>query len=234
MSQRLNYSTEQIELLNIGIAKGIPLLAIANSPDFLAASKSHREFVAKEREGFKAYQYLDNGSDGPFTSREEREAAFSHPLYHTSEEYRIAVRHKAAQSSNEIMGIYTPPDPLSPAALMRAAQLDSYNAIKADLFDKASENNPNKVEATQARQRILELAQSPEYQEVMSEFEPPRRPMEESLKATGPWIINTFPQGTEAEMQAEAIRRDNESSSSRPGGRGDGGVEGPSNTTWGR
>lgn len=232
MSNRRSYSDEQRELISIGMSKGWPLAAIEGSPEFQAAAKKHDRFIQQERENFKAEHYLAHGNDGPFKDSRERERAFAHPLYHTSEEYRKAVAYKANQTSNEIMGINPPPEVLTPGALLRAAQMDSYNAIKQDLFDKASEKNPNKVEATQARQRLLELAHDPAYQEVMAAFEPPRRPLEEDLKANGPFIVQTFPQGTPEEMQAEADRRNAANYEARPGGRGDAGAEGPANVTF--
>src|SRR4029077_21067367 len=121
---------EQRQLIHLGMSKGWPLTAIEQSAEFQAATRAREKFIAKEREEFTMAAYLAHGNDGAFKSTAEREKAFSHPLYHTSEEYRKAVAYKANQTPDSIMGIYPPPDPLSPAALLRAAQMDSYNAIK--------------------------------------------------------------------------------------------------------
>ena len=154
-------------------------------------------------------------------------------LYDISPEYRAAIAHKAEQTSNEIMGVYVKPDPLSPEALMQAAEADMYHAKRTQLFEIAGGKDP--VKAAEARLQILQLGTDPQFAEIRNRFERTERetkPLETALKETGPWIVNTFPQGTEAEMQAEAARRNAENFSARPGGLGDGGVSGPANTTF--
>lgn len=236
------YSEEQIEMLNRGVRNGLSLDAIKSHPDFRKAGAQYVKDKAAAYERWTADMYLAGGNDGPFASAEQRDKAMNYfvtndrgrqvRLYDVSPEYRAAFQKKAEQSSFEVMGVYVKPDPLSPTALLRAAQADHYVALKEELFTKSSEKNPNKAEATASRLKLLELAQDPAYQEVMAAFEPPRKPLEEDLKANGPFIIQTFPQGSESQMQAEADRRNLENYNARPGGLGDGGASGEANTTF--
>jgi hypothetical protein len=164
-----SYSPRQIELINHAVSHNIDLLTLRSSAEWRDATKEHDAFIASQRKDFKAHDYLAHGNHGPFQSEQEKNAAYSHPLYATSEEYRIAVMHKTAQTPNSIMGLVVPKDPLSPEALMRAAQEDHYHAVRQDLFDKAG--SKDQVVATRARLDILNLAQDPAYQEVMQAFE---------------------------------------------------------------
>ena len=126
------HSDRTRQLIANGLSKGLSLTTIAGDPDYIASVKQDVADTRKARDGMRAHEFLDNGNHGPFTSAAERERAFAHPLYATSEEYRIAVRHKAAQSSDAICGVRTPPMPLTPAALMHAAQIDALKARRED------------------------------------------------------------------------------------------------------
>ena len=217
-------------LIANGLSKGMSLALIAGDADYIASRNADEAAANTKRNGMKAHEFLANGNDGPFKSAAERERAFSHPLYATSEEFRTAVMHKASQSSNEIMGVVVPPAPLTPAALLRAAQEDAYHARKADLFDKS--NSKNQVVATAARLEILEMSQNPEFQALERAMEPAPRPLEDSLKATGPWRTQAFPDGTPEEQEEECHRRDYNSLIATPGGKGDGpDAQGRANTT---
>ena len=223
------HSDRTRQLIANGLSKGLSLTTIAGDPDYIASVKQDAAETKQARDGMRAHEFLANGNHGPFKSAEERERAFSHPLYASSEEYRTAVMHKASQSSDAICGVRTPPMPLTPAALMHAAQIEALKARRDDAFDRA--NSPNKVVATSARLEILEMANNPEYQAIERALEPAPRPLEDALKATGPWVVQTFPEGTEAENAAECQRRNEANYFANPGGLGDGGAAGEPNTT---
>lgn len=225
------YSEDQIQMIQTGIRNGMSLDAIKVHPDFRKAGAQYAKDKADAYKTWSAADYLggpDGYNAGPFSSKAEQERAMNLfvtddrgrqvRLYDISAEYRTAYQVKAEQSSNEVMGYSPKPEPLTPEALLRASQLDTYHAIKEDLFDKASERNPSKVERTQARQKILALGQDPNYQALAEEFEPDQRPYESWLKQQpGGVRIQTFPLGTDAENEAECARRNAENYSARPG-----------------
>lgn len=213
----MSASTKQKAMIERGLQLGLSLAQINRDPDYIAAGREHAKTINDAKLHYTAEQWLE-GNSGPFTSARERENAMavrvtndqgkSVLLYDVSPQFRIAIQTKMEQSSNEVCGVYVKPDPLSPAALLRAAQFDHYHAIREDLFTKS--NSDNKVEATAARLKILELAQDPAYKEVMQEFEVTERetqPMETWLKENGPVRVETMTTQAEADAANEANAR---------------------------
>ena len=232
----MGYSDAQKQMIANGVSNGISLERIQSHPEFIKAGREHAAMVYEAKATWPAHKFLSGGNHGPFKSVEERERAYGQKvrdpytgiwkdLAEVNPEYEIALRHKTAQTSNQIMGVQEPPQPLTPDAMLRAAQEDAYQAKKADLFDKS--NSPDKVVATSARLQILEMAQDPTFQELEKNIDPDPRPYETYLKSQPGGVRIQVGDGTDEEREAFARAENQHNSSVRPGGRGDGGVSGP-------
>lgn len=214
----MSVSAKMQAMIDRGLQLGMSLSQIQRDSDYREASREHAKTINDAKLNYRAEQWLANGNEGAFKTARERENAMavrvtndrgkSVLLYDVSPEYRQAVQTKMEKSSFEVCGVMVKPDPLSPQALLRAAQEDHYHAVKQDLFDKS--NSTNKVEATAARLKILELAHDPAYQEVMQAFEVTERetkPYETWLKENGPVRVETMTTQAEADAANEAHAR---------------------------
>ena len=224
----MGYSQKQIDMLNRGIALNMDLDRIRRDPDFIAASQEHAKNINDTKLSWRADQFLSGNNHGPFTSAEERERAFSQkardphtgqwkPLAELNPQYQIALEHKTAQTSSQIMGLYVAPDPLSPANMIQEARRNLYQETRNALFDKAA--SKDKLVAAQAQLDILSFGTDPQYDDLRHEFEATERetkPMEQALKDHGPQRIQL------GATQADADAANFHNATVRPGGVGSG------------
>lgn len=212
----MSVSAKQQAMIDRGLQLGMTLAQINRDPDYIAAGREHAKVINDAKLNYTADQWLE-GNSGPFRSAKERENAMavrvtndrgrSVLLYDESREYRTAVQAKMDQSSMEVCGVMVKPDPLSPEKLLEAAEFDLYHKTRESLFTKASENNPDQVEAAQARLSLLQLGTDPQWQGIREKHErtaSEERPYETWLKENGPVQVETMTTQAQADAANEA------------------------------
>lgn len=210
----MSVSAKQQAMIDKGLALGMTLGQIERDRDYIQAKHEHDRAVNDAKKTWTAEQWTANGSDGPFKTAHEREQAMAYRvidngrsvlLYDVSPEYRRAVQHKMAQSSNEVCGVYTPP---TPPTLLEQAQERLYHAKRTELFDKAGSKDP--VVAAQAQHDILILATDPQFADMRDKMERTERetkPYETWLKETGPVRVETMTTQAQVDAANEANAR---------------------------